>query len=133
MKKITYTHMREHLTEVLEALRNGESFTVTQRGKPDLILQGRSVIETGYIPIRSAHMSVPPIRESGLTNRAKELGKHRGHNIHREEGGGTVVRMSRDSNSLPKATSSKKGLTFSEAKERTKARHAGVIKMLGDK
>lgn len=31
--------MRHELADVLDSLRNGESVTVTQRGKPDLILK----------------------------------------------------------------------------------------------
>lgn len=42
MKKYTYTNMRTELSDVLDILRSGESVTITQRGKPDVVLQGLS-------------------------------------------------------------------------------------------
>lgn len=38
MKTISYTRMRDELADVLEALRNGEQITVTQRGRPNMVL-----------------------------------------------------------------------------------------------
>lgn len=38
MKTITYTKMREELSDVLDAIRNGESITITQRGRPDITI-----------------------------------------------------------------------------------------------
>lgn len=39
MKRITYTQLRGDLSTLLEAIRNGETIMVTQRGKPDVIIQ----------------------------------------------------------------------------------------------
>ncbi|MGA4365436.1 type II toxin-antitoxin system Phd/YefM family antitoxin [Pantoea ananatis] len=38
MKTITYTQMRSNLSDTLDLLRSGENVTITQRGKPDLII-----------------------------------------------------------------------------------------------
>lgn len=45
MKIITYTQMRSDLSATLDCLRSGESVTVTQRGKPDLVISAKSVDE----------------------------------------------------------------------------------------
>lgn len=42
MQKVTYTQFRAELANFLESMRNGESFIVTQKGKPDLIIQKTS-------------------------------------------------------------------------------------------
>ena len=42
MEKYTYTNMRTELSDVLDKLRKGESITITQRGKEDLVLRGSS-------------------------------------------------------------------------------------------
>lgn len=43
MKKITYTQMRSELSDVLERVRLGESFVVTQRGRPDIFIEGHTM------------------------------------------------------------------------------------------
>ncbi|HIE9112526.1 type II toxin-antitoxin system Phd/YefM family antitoxin [Klebsiella variicola] len=40
MRKISYTQMRAELSDILDAIRDGETFVVTQRGKPDTVLNG---------------------------------------------------------------------------------------------
>ncbi|EFH6041544.1 type II toxin-antitoxin system Phd/YefM family antitoxin, partial [Escherichia coli] len=45
MKIITYTQMRSDLSATLDCLRSGESVTVTQRGKSDLVISAKSVDE----------------------------------------------------------------------------------------
>lgn len=39
MKKVSYTQMRAELSDILDALRNGEEVVVTQRGRPDTVLK----------------------------------------------------------------------------------------------
>lgn len=128
MKTISYTYMREHLTEILDALRLGEEITVTQRGKADLVLSAlkplnlESVESVGKLyglqdrePRKSAF--------KGTRQDVRERGQARGI----DKGVWKVV------GSPSKGQASGKKMSFSEAKERTKSRHAGVIKMLGDK
>ncbi|MWP47460.1 type II toxin-antitoxin system Phd/YefM family antitoxin [Gilliamella sp. Pas-s27] len=43
MNKYTYTNMRSELSDILDKLRSGESVIITQKGKPDVILQGSSI------------------------------------------------------------------------------------------
>lgn len=40
MRKISYTQMRAELSDILDAIRDGETVVVTQRGKPDTVLNG---------------------------------------------------------------------------------------------
>lgn len=40
MRKISYTQMRAELSDILDAVRNGETIVVTQRGRPDTVLNG---------------------------------------------------------------------------------------------
>lgn len=40
MRKISYTQMRAELSDILDAIRNGETIVVTQRGRPDTLLNG---------------------------------------------------------------------------------------------
>ncbi|WP_213991766.1 hypothetical protein [Sodalis sp. dw_96] len=134
MKSITYTYMREHLTEILDELRNGVDFIVTQRGKPDLNLQGSQIAglpETGY----GIYSSAP--RGGGWVKTGEGASVRSTPSAH-----GTVLvsksgSTRRDSSSghyeKRQASSQPKKLSFGEAKTRTQKRHAGVIKILGDK
>lgn len=90
MKKISYTKMREELADVLDALRNGESITVTQRGRPDITIA----------------VAQEPRRYMGKLS-------------------SSYINMMN--------TSSSKRVSFNEAKEKTKKKHAGIIKALEDK
>lgn len=40
MKNVSYTMMRTELSAILDSLRNGENVTITQRGKPDVVISG---------------------------------------------------------------------------------------------
>ncbi|WP_336340839.1 type II toxin-antitoxin system prevent-host-death family antitoxin [Enterobacter cloacae] len=40
MRKVSYTQMRAELSDILDAIRNGETVVVTQRGRPDTVLNG---------------------------------------------------------------------------------------------
>lgn len=143
MKTISYTYMREHLTEVLDALRCGEEITVTQRGKVDVILNANlNVIPSPMVVVEHARKTLTPGESSGSFK-----GSRRDVDSLRS----AAARGITDSLKKPRTPaadiewtvlkdrgvhyqkSSQNGLSFSEAKERTKKRHAGVIKMLGDK
>lgn len=128
MKTISYTYMREHLTEILDALRLGEEITVTQRGKADLVLSALKPLNLE--PVESVG------KLYGLQDReprksvfkgTRQDARERGQALGIEKGAWKVV------GSSSKGHASGKKMSFSEAKERTKSRHAGVIKMLGDK
>lgn len=128
MKTISYTYMREHLTEVLDELRNGELITVTQRGKADIVLN--SVCKTVLKPLPKADgwiavsgSSIKPAIKEGMKAGA----------THQKSNDGRFMDASKELNSSGSNIVTKKGLSFKDAKERTKVRHAGVIKMLGDK
>jgi septation ring formation regulator EzrA len=54
--------MRSELSDVLDAIRNGESITVTQRGRPDTIINGK--IDNGVMHARSSDSSVETIPTS---------------------------------------------------------------------
>lgn len=43
MRKVSYTQMRAELSDILDAVRNGETVIVTQRGRPDTVLNGSLV------------------------------------------------------------------------------------------
>lgn len=45
MRKVSYTQMRAELSDILDAIRNGETVVVTQRGRPDTVLNGSLNIE----------------------------------------------------------------------------------------
>lgn len=47
MRKVSYTQMRAELSDILDAIRNGETVVVTQRGRPDTVLNGSLVKEAG--------------------------------------------------------------------------------------
>lgn len=52
MRKVSYTQMRAELSDILDAIRNGETIVVTQRGRPDTVIDGRIVESrrSGAIP-----------------------------------------------------------------------------------
>ncbi|AIA69274.1 hypothetical protein ECA0254 [Pectobacterium atrosepticum SCRI1043] len=134
MKSITYTYMREHLTEVLDELRNGVDFIVTQRGKPDLKLQGN---QSASFPEANAGVYSSTPRGGIRVKTGEEVSVFSTPSAH-----GTVFvsksgSIRRDSSSehyeKRQTVSQPKKLSFVEAKTRTQKRHAGVIKILGDK
>ncbi len=128
MKIISYTHMREHLTEVLDALRNGEQITVTQRSKADLVLSSEPVLtpvsrESG---VPGCKLTSGPVKTRASTPVKNVTPQDKSTRDGQFMVAGKEGRRGKD-------PVSGKGLSFSDAKERTKVRHAGVIKMLSDK
>ncbi|AOR60611.1 type II toxin-antitoxin system Phd/YefM family antitoxin [Pectobacterium parmentieri] len=134
MKSITYTYMREHLTEVLDELRNGVDFIVTQRGKPDIKLQGNQISD---FPEEStgAYSSAP--RGSSRVKTGEEVSVFPAPSTHGtvfvSKSGSTRRGSSAEHYEKRQTVSLPKKLSFVEAKTRTQKRHAGVIKILGDK
>ncbi|WP_145932300.1 type II toxin-antitoxin system Phd/YefM family antitoxin [Yersinia bercovieri] len=53
MKEITYTRLRQDLANVLDEIRNGEEFLVTQRGKVPVKLGNTETIDTTKSDIHS--------------------------------------------------------------------------------
>lgn len=50
MKEITYTRLRADLSQVLDEIRDGETFVVTQRGKEPIVLgQGNKKLPTSNV------------------------------------------------------------------------------------
>ncbi|WP_158586338.1 type II toxin-antitoxin system Phd/YefM family antitoxin [Serratia inhibens] len=50
MKEITYTRLRADLSQVLDEIRDGETFVVTQRGKESIVLgQGNKKLPTSNV------------------------------------------------------------------------------------
>ncbi|MFQ3396158.1 hypothetical protein P9477_22155 [Enterobacter mori] len=130
MKEISYTYMREHLTEVLEGLRMGEQYLVTQRGKSDLVLSAAASNSAAQTPPAGEWMRVPNPAKELKPVRAGHAGMSKAHQSGYMAGIGKSQTKTRDN--FRKTTNSK-GLSFSEAKARTQSRHAGIIKILGDK
>ncbi|HHQ4306212.1 TPA: type II toxin-antitoxin system Phd/YefM family antitoxin [Serratia fonticola] len=126
MKTISYTYMRDHLTEVLDELRQGEQITVTQRGKANLVLSsvlmgGKEISKGSKVHISNTNPILNRARESAKKRIAASMNKSAqtlGQKEVRTQDG-VIIRSKR--------------MSFEEAKERTKVRHAVVIKMLGDK
>ncbi|GKW11288.1 type II toxin-antitoxin system Phd/YefM family antitoxin [Pectobacterium punjabense] len=131
MKSITYTYMREHLTEVLDELRNGVDFIVTQRGKPDLELQGNQI--AGF-PEESAGAYSSTPRGSSRVKTGEEVPVFpTPRTLFVSTSGSTRRGSSTEHYEKRQTVSQPKKLSFVEAKTRTQKRHAGVIKILGDK
>jgi len=72
MKTISYTKMRDDLANVLEMLRSGEPVTVTQRGKPDIVLNAEAepAIKSGSW--RTAGENQPKQLITSLTKKMSE-------------------------------------------------------------
>ncbi|CAI2532397.1 Antitoxin of toxin-antitoxin stability system [Serratia ficaria] len=107
MKTISYTKMREELADVLDMLRNGDDITITQRGRPDITI--------------SANKPAPSITWIGtkITSTPREASEHQ-----RE-----ITKKLAASILNQSATK----VSFQEAKNKTKIKHAGIIKALEDK
>lgn len=110
MRKISYTQMRAELSDILDAIRNGETVVVTQRGRPDTVLNGSLQVEH-VIPggLNDPHWrlcmtSVPDKTESSGWHQDLKL-------IH-----DTIHKIS-----------------FDEALQKTQTKHAKIIKALEDK
>lgn len=129
--------MRSDLSATLELLRSGESVKVTQRGKPDLILErGQNVdahaqndIETNHLTL-STHLA--QLISSNLSTEVKE------EIVRRTKMMDELLLSDRARQSMIKAANAAQTLqglseSFMKALERTQTRHADIIKKLEDK
>lgn len=113
MKTLSYTQMRNELSEVLEALRSGEEVVITQRGKPNLILNGVSLEKEE--PSNAESMLASNLNEK-MASLGKRLVTEHTHGFTLTYNDGSIVTHD-----------------FKTALKRTKAKHARTIKALGDK
>ncbi|RLM13383.1 hypothetical protein BIY27_10705 [Gibbsiella quercinecans] len=146
MKTITYTQMRSDLSATLELLRSGESLTVTQRGKPDLVINA-TVVSRPIFSNEIAHtkQSVEFVRENksvnnaiarliesnmspqlkeGLMNATKQLDNL----LSSEETRKAMLKLANSAIALQGVSES-----FAKALKHTQIKHADIIKKLEDK
>ncbi|MEB4702464.1 type II toxin-antitoxin system Phd/YefM family antitoxin [Klebsiella quasipneumoniae] len=137
MKTITYTQMRTDLSATLELLRSGESVTVTQRGKPDLILRGEpdnsqlivkeikptaKKLDTQLAQLIASNIS-PQTRE-GIMRLTKQLDDL----LRSDEARQALTKVANTAIALQGVSES-----FIKALQHTQTRHADIIKKLEDK
>lgn len=109
MRKVSYTQMRAELSDILDAIRNGETVVVTQRGRPDTVLNGSLNIE--HESPRRHYPGYTVVEGSGKkrlfgSNSKLELELKHGDTVH---------------------------ISFGEALAKTQKKHAKIIKALEDK
>ncbi|EFG0615660.1 type II toxin-antitoxin system Phd/YefM family antitoxin [Enterobacter kobei] len=137
MKIITYTQMRSDLSATLDCLRSGESVTVTQRGKPALVISAKSVdeiasadevktsakkIDTHLAQLIASNLS-PQITE-GVMKLTKQLDAL----LQSDEARQTMMKAANAAVALQGVSES-----FIKALQHTQTRHAEIIKKLEDK
>ncbi|EOS9515301.1 type II toxin-antitoxin system Phd/YefM family antitoxin [Escherichia coli] len=137
MKIITYTQMRSDLSATLDCLRSGESVTVTQRGKPDLVISAKSVdeiasadevktsaktIDTHLAQLIASNLS-PQITE-GVMKITKQLDAL----LQSDEARQTMMKATNAAVALQGVSES-----FIKALQHTQTKHADIIKKLEDK
>ena len=137
MKIITYTQMRSDLSATLDCLRSGESVTVTQRGKPDLVISAKSVdeiasadevktsaktIDTHLAQLIASNLS-PQITEGVM-----KLTKHLDALLQSDEARQTMMKATNAAVALQGVSES-----FIKALQHTQTKHADIIKKLEDK
>lgn len=146
MKTITYTQMRSDLSATLELLRSGEDVTVTQRGKPDLLLKAEvvntTIVEGEILPagiserIELANKaakaslsetllaSMTPQMKEGMMNAAKQLDNL----LASDEARKMMLKLANSAIALQGVSES-----FVKALQHTQIKHADIIKKLEDK
>lgn len=146
MKTITYTQMRSDLSATLELLRAGESVTVTQRGKPDLVINAKVVSEpvtrSEIVPVnntteilraskaaneslgRALMSNLSPQMREGLVNVTKQLDNL----LASDEARKAMMKLANSAIALQGVSES-----FARALQHTQTKHADIIKKLEDK
>ncbi|EDJ1268399.1 type II toxin-antitoxin system Phd/YefM family antitoxin [Salmonella enterica] len=137
MKTITYTQMRSDLSATLELLRSGESVTVTQRGKPDIVISAKTVdkvvsgkeikpqaktIDAHLAQLISSNLS-PQVTE-GVMKFTKQLDVL----LQSDEARQTMMKAANAALALQGVSES-----FIKALQHTQTKHAEIIKKLEDK
>ncbi|KFK92008.1 MULTISPECIES: type II toxin-antitoxin system Phd/YefM family antitoxin [unclassified Serratia (in: enterobacteria)] len=137
MKIITYTQMRSDLSATLDCLRSGESVTVTQRGKPDLVISAKSVEEVASIEDVKAsvkkidtHLSqlIASNMSPQITEGVMRLSKQLEALARSDEARQTLVQAANAAAVLQGVSES-----FIKALQHTQSKHAEIIKKLEDK
>lgn len=114
MRKVSYTQMRSELSDILDAIRNGETVVVTQRGRPDTVLNGSLHFE---------HLH--PSRYPSSRDQMFEV-----HKL--DESTSITFAAAGDKNIQVFPLESIK-VSFKEALNKTQQKHAKIIKALEDK
>ncbi|QUG51172.1 type II toxin-antitoxin system Phd/YefM family antitoxin [Enterobacter cloacae] len=137
MKIITYTQMRSDLSATLDCLRSGESVTVTQRGKPDLVISAKSVDEIASAdevktPAKTIDTHLAQLIASNLSPQITEgvmkLTKQLDALLQSDEARQTMMKAANAAVALQGVSES-----FIKALQHTQTRHAEIIKKLEDK
>ncbi len=137
MKTITYTQMRSDLSATLELLRSGECVTVTQQGKPDVVISAKLADQT--VPAKTTPpvgadlnsqlakllaSNLSPETKEGVMNLTRQL-----HNLlHSDETKQTIARVADAAERIRVGSES-----FIQALQHTQTKHAEIIKKLEDK
>ncbi|EAW8898343.1 hypothetical protein GWB74_12780 [Salmonella enterica] len=129
MKVLSYSRMRAELADVLDCLRNGETVTVTQKGKDDLVLYG----DKGQVKINTCLTGSSGV--ASAVEMADKLDRLPGGNVKMSElntfyKGHTLKRIKEIEKLNPSLKKKGDGLSFEEAKKKVIERHADVIKGL---
>ncbi|WP_308568050.1 type II toxin-antitoxin system prevent-host-death family antitoxin [uncultured Providencia sp.] len=155
MRKVTYTQMRNELSNILEDIRNGETVVVTQRGKQDLVIKAEIADTCNSInDIQSNNMSVSlPLEKIMSTDTIKTLAQI-GEAVKKLQPSPEVMEsIQRAAKQLNAMVNSEEFRRFShnindigyhlenvssmeqfkKALEHTKIKHAHIIKSLEDK
>ncbi|MFR0227905.1 type II toxin-antitoxin system Phd/YefM family antitoxin [Escherichia coli] len=137
MKIITYTQMRSDLSATLDCLRSGESVTVTQRGKPDLVISAKSADEIASVDAvktsaKTIDTHLAQLIASNLspqiTEGAMKLTKQLDALLQSDEARQTMMRAANAAVALQGVSES-----FIKALQHTQTKHAEIIKKLEDK
>lgn len=115
MRKVSYTQMRAELSDILDAIRNGETVVVTQRGRPDTVLNGSLGVTTGK-PFADYS---PFVVHKEPINKGQEYR--------------SVYLLGPDGEHIAIKPLSDVRISFKEALHKTQQKHAKIIKALEDK
>nr|WP_229221570.1 type II toxin-antitoxin system Phd/YefM family antitoxin [Enterobacter hormaechei] len=137
MKTITYTQMRSDLSATLELLRSGERITVTQQGKPDVVISAKladqAVPAKTMSPVRGdLNLQLAKLLASNLSPEAKEevmnLTRQLHNLLHSDETKQTIATVADAAARIKMGSES-----FIQALQHTQTKHAEIIKKLEDK
>lgn len=157
MKTITYTQLRSELSSTLDLLRSGESITVVQRGKPDIVISGIAEVapsapqeavqqepSKASLLARSFVDNISPETLEGIAKFTQHMDTLRNSSeTHRKlamiadsfsEQTKAITSSPEFQKALAVVEAAEQGaLSFQKALERTQTRHADIIKKLEDK
>ncbi|HDR2843243.1 type II toxin-antitoxin system Phd/YefM family antitoxin [Enterobacter ludwigii] len=122
MRKVSYTQMRAELSDILDAIRNGETVVVTQRGRPDTVLKGSTSSELSYSPITTR----PYTTRLNPSNTIIEV-------VRDAHGQAYYVKKAPNGEIITKVKADNTKISFSDALKLTQTKHAKIIKALEDK